>query len=51
MNIPRSHEVTGFSAPTGDDHPPCIAAGDIRARQIRRKPVLSGLINEYVHAA
>ncbi len=24
------------------DHPPCIAAGDIRARQIRRSPDRSG---------
>ena len=32
-----------------DIHPATVT--DIDMRQIRRKPVLNGLINEYVHAA
>ena len=32
-----------------DIHPATVT--DIDIRQIRRKPVLNGLINEYVHAA
>jgi len=30
---------------------PHTTVTDIGTRQIRRKPVLNGLINEYVHAA
>jgi len=50
-NTARPHQGIDQHVPGGAGHPPCIAAGDIRARQIRRKPVLSGLINEYVRAA
>jgi putative transposase len=32
-----------------DTHPATVT--DVDTRQIRRKPVLNGLINEYVHAA
>jgi hypothetical protein len=30
---------------------PCATVTDIDNHQIRRKPILSGLINEYTHAA
>ena len=32
-----------------DAHPAAVT--DIGAQQIRRKPILNGLINEYTHAA
>jgi len=47
----RPHQGTGQRTPDSDYHPPRVTAGDFRIRQIRRKPVLSGLINEYVRAA
>jgi putative transposase len=50
-NTARPHQGIDQRVPDGERHPPCITAGDFRTRQIRRKPVLSGLINEYVHAA
>lgn len=37
--------------PDAEHQPPCITAGHFHARQIRRKPVLTGLINEYIRAA
>jgi transposase InsO family protein len=50
-NMARPHQGTGQRVPDAEHHPPCITAGDLHAHQIRRKPVLSGLINEYMHAA
>jgi putative transposase len=50
-NAARPHQGIGQHVPDAERHPPCIAAGDFHARQIRRKPVLSGLINEYMRAA
>ena len=50
-NTARPHQGIGQRIPDSDYHPPRVIAGDFRIRQIRRKPVLSGLINEYVRAA
>ncbi len=50
-NTARPHQGIGQRVPDAEHQPPCITAGHFRARQIRRKPVLSGLINEYVRAA
>jgi putative transposase len=50
-NTARPHQGIGQRIPDSDYHPPRVTAGDFRIRQIRRKPVLSGLINEYVRAA
>jgi putative transposase len=47
----RPHQGIGQRIPDAEHHPPCLTAGNIRARQIRRKSVLSGLINEYLRAA
>ena len=50
-NMARPHQGIGQSVPADerDAHP--ATATDIDTRQIRRKPVLGGLINEYVGAA
>jgi putative transposase len=50
-NTARPHQGIGQRVPDAEHQPPCITAGDFHARQIRRKPVLSGLINEYMRAA
>jgi putative transposase len=50
-NMTRPHQRTGQRVPDAEHHPPWITARDFRAHQIRRKPVLSGLINAYVRAA
>ena len=50
-NTARPHQGIGQCIPDAEHQPPCITAGHFHARQIRRKPVLSGLINEYVRAA
>jgi putative transposase len=50
-NMARPHQGIDQRVPNAEHHPPCITAGDFHAHQIRRKPVLSGLINEYVRAA
>ena len=50
-NTARPHQGINQRVPSGGDHPPRVTAGDFRIRQIRRKPVLSGMINEYVRAA
>jgi transposase InsO family protein len=50
-NMARPHQGIDQRVPNAEHHPPCITARDFRAHQIRRKPVLSGLINEYVRAA
>jgi putative transposase len=50
-NTARPHQAIGQRVPAAEHHPPCITQGGFHARQIRRKPVLSGLINEYVPAA
>ena len=50
-NTARPHQGIGQRVPDAEHHPPCLTAGDFHAHQIRRKPVLSGLINEYMRAA
>ena len=50
-NTARPHQGIGQRIPDSAHHPPRVIAGDFRIRQIRRKPVLSGLINEYERAA
>jgi hypothetical protein len=40
-----------YSSGTGPGPAPGIIPADLSTRQIRRKPVLSGLINEYQRAA
>lgn len=50
-NMARPHQGTGQRVSNAEHHPACITARDFRAHQIRRRPVLSGLINEYARAA
>jgi putative transposase len=50
-NSARPHQGIGQRVPDAEDHPPCLTAGDFHIHQIRRKPVLSGLINQYMRAA
>jgi putative transposase len=45
------HQGTAQRVPDSQYHPPRVTAAELDARQIRRKPVLSGLINESVRAA
>jgi putative transposase len=49
-NSARPHQGIGQRVP-GDDPGPRVTAADPGTWQIRRKPVLSGLINEYERAA
>ena len=50
-NTARPHQ--GIAQRTPDDEPdvPCRIGTDLDTQQIRRRPVLSGPINEYTHAA
>ena len=50
-NTARPHQNIAQRVPADepDAHPATVT--DIGTRQIRRKPILNGLINEYVHAA
>ena len=50
-NMARPHQAIAQRVPPHerDSHPATVT--DIGTRQIRRKPVLNGLINEYVRAA
>ena len=49
-NTARPHQGIGQRVPDPGPAPGIIPA-DLSTRQIRRKPVLSGLINEYERAA
>ena len=49
-NTARPHQGIGQRIPDGDPRPR-VTAADPGACQIRRKPVLGGLINEYERAA
>jgi putative transposase len=49
-NTARPHQGIGQRVP-GTDLGPRVTAADLSMRQIRRKPVLGGLINEYERAA
>jgi putative transposase len=50
-NTARPHQGINQRVPSGEDYPPRVTAGDFRTQQILRKPILSGLINEYARAA
>jgi putative transposase len=50
-NTARPHQGIGQRTPDTKHHTPRIAAADPETWRIRRKPVLSGLINEYERAA
>ena len=50
-NTARPHQGINQRVPSGEDPPPRVTAGDFRTQQILRKPILSGLINEYARAA
>ena len=47
-NTARPHQGIAQRVPDGKRDAPC---GTVDSQQIRRKPVLGGLINEYAHAA
>ncbi|MGH3409724.1 MAG: integrase core domain-containing protein [Streptosporangiaceae bacterium] len=50
-NTARPHQGISQHVPDTEHHAPRVIAADLDTRRIRRKPVLSGLINEYVRAA
>ncbi len=50
-NTARPHQGIAQRVPDGEPDAPRATVTDIDTRQIRRKPVLGGLINEYTHAA
>jgi putative transposase len=50
-NAARPHQGIDQRIPDSAHHPPRVIAGDFGIGQIRRKPGLSGLINEYERAA
>ena len=51
-NTGRPHQGIAQRVPDDDRAPPrATVTTEVDAQQIRRKPVLSGLINEYTHAA
>ena len=50
-NTARPHQGITQRVPGDEPDAPHTAVPDIDALQIRRKPVLNGLINEYMHAA
>ena len=50
-NTARPHQGIAQRIPDGDPAASYDFAADLDSRRIRRKPVLSGLINEYLRAA
>jgi putative transposase len=50
-NTARPHQGIDQHVPDTEHHTPRVITADLDTRQIRRKPVLSGLINEYFRAA
>ena len=50
-NTARPHQGIAQRVPDGERDGPCATVTDIDTQQVRRKPVLNGLINEYTHAA
>jgi putative transposase len=50
-NPARPHQGIDQRIPDSAHHPPRVIARDFGISQIRRKPALSGLINEYERAA
>ena len=50
-NTARPHQGIAQHVPADEPDAHHATVTDVDTRQIRRKPVLDGLINEYVHAA
>ena len=50
-NTARPHQGIAQEVPDGEPERPRATVTGIDTQQIRRKPVLGGLINEYTHAA
>jgi putative transposase len=50
-NTARPHQGIAQRVPADEGNALCATVTDIDTRQIRRKPVLGGLINEYTYAA
>jgi putative transposase len=50
-NTGKPHQGIAQRIPGSKHHAPRITPGDLGAQRIRRRPVLSGLINEYTQAA
>jgi transposase InsO family protein len=50
-NTARPHQGIAQRIPDGEYHAPRIIPGDLGAQRIHRRPVLGGLINEYMQAA
>jgi putative transposase len=50
-NTARPHQGIAQRVPAGERDPHRATLTEVDALQIRRKPVLGGLINEYTHAA
>jgi transposase InsO family protein len=50
-NRSRPHQGIDQRTPESEDDAPRAIATDLSAHRVHRKPVLSGLINEYMHAA
>jgi len=50
-NTARPHQGIAQRVPDDESGAPRTTATDVDTQQIRRKPVLGGLINEYTHAA
>jgi putative transposase len=50
-NTARPHQGIAQRVPGDERDGPCATVTDIDNHQIRRKPILNGLINEYTHAA
>jgi putative transposase len=50
-NTARPHQGIAQHVPDVERDGPRVTLTDIYTQQIRRKPILNGLINEYTHAA
>ena len=50
-NTARPHQGIAQDVPDDERDGPRATVTDIDTQQIRRKPILNGLINEYAHAA
>jgi putative transposase len=50
-NTARPHQGIAQHLPDGEPGAPRATVTDVSAQQIRRKPALSGLIDEYTRAA
>jgi putative transposase len=50
-NTARPHQGIAQRVPDDEGDGPRVTLTDVNTQQIRRKPVLNGLINEYTHAA